>query len=71
MSRHRHHRHDSHASGTPPHHVPYWQRAHTDWRFWLGIVVMFIAMVIYVMSGNLAGQPGLQPLPPTPGASAK
>jgi hypothetical protein len=69
MSRHRHHRHDSQGNSTPPGHVPYWERAHTDWRFWVGIVVMFIAMIVYVMSGNLGGRSGLTPLPPTPQAS--
>ena len=37
-----------------------------DWRFWVGIMVMFIAMIVYVMSGNLAGRSGLTPMPPTP-----
>lgn len=69
MSRHRHHRRDSHGNSTPPGHVPYWERAHSDWRFWLGIVVMFIAMIVYVMSGNLGGRSGLTPLPPTPAAT--
>jgi hypothetical protein len=30
---------------------------------------MFIAMIVYVMSGNLSGRSGLTPLPPTPQAT--
>jgi hypothetical protein len=33
---------------------PYWKRAHHDWRFWLGLVLMFAAIAIYVMSDDLA-----------------
>jgi hypothetical protein len=35
-------------------HQPYWKRAHHDWRFWVGLVVMLGAMTIYVVSDDLA-----------------
>jgi hypothetical protein len=42
--------------------TPYWKRAHHDWRFWVGMVVAFAAIAIYVMSDDLSliprGQPG-------------
>ena len=40
----------------PRHHTrpPYWQRAHHDWRFWVGFVLMFIAIIVFVLSDNLA-----------------
>ena len=40
----------------PRRHVkpPYWQRAHRDWRFWVGFVLMFAAITIFVLSDNLA-----------------
>jgi hypothetical protein len=43
----------------PGHHdnVPYWKRAHRDWRIWVGVLLMFAAMSVYVMSGNLAWRP--------------
>jgi hypothetical protein len=33
---------------------PYWRRAHHDWRFWTGLVLMLAAITIYVLSGDLA-----------------
>ena len=38
-------------------HPPYWKRAHHDWRFWIGMFCMFAAIIIYVMSDNLAFLP--------------
>ena len=37
--------------------IPYWKRAHHDWRFWVGMAVTFAAIAMYVMSDNLAYQP--------------
>jgi hypothetical protein len=45
-------------------HRPYWQRAHHDWKFWVGLVLMLTAMVIYVTSNNLAGWRGDRPQQP-------
>ena len=36
---------------------PYWKRAHHDWRFWVGIVFMFTALAIYILSDDLAFLP--------------
>jgi hypothetical protein len=36
---------------------PYWRRMHRDWRFWVGAVLMITAIVIYVLSGDLAWIP--------------
>jgi len=33
---------------------PYWSRAHRDWRFWIGVVLLSAAILIYVMSDDLA-----------------
>lgn len=52
-------------------HRPYWKRAHTDWRFWIGVFLMFAAMIIYVMSMDLALRPRLQPQQTLPGAVGK
>ncbi len=32
--------------------VPYWKRAHYDWRFWTAVILMLAAMVFYVMTDN-------------------
>jgi hypothetical protein len=33
---------------------PYWKRIHRHWWFWVGLVAMFAAITIYVLSENLA-----------------
>ena len=43
--------------------VPYWRRAHRDWRFLAVVVLMLIAIVTYVMTGDLAWQPHGHALP--------
>jgi hypothetical protein len=40
---------------------PYWKRAHHDWRIWVGLAFMFAAIMIYVMSDDLAFLPHRQP----------
>ena len=52
-------------------HRPYWKRAHNDWRFWVGVFLMFAAMIYYVMSIDLAMRPRLQPQQPPSGAVGK
>jgi hypothetical protein len=37
--------------------TPYWRRAHHDWRFWLGLVVMLVAIGIYVGTNDLSMVP--------------
>lgn len=39
------------------HEKPYWQRAHRDWRFWVGVVCMAVAIYVYVMSNDLSMLP--------------
>lgn len=44
--------------GNVPHgRTPYWKRAHHDWRFWIGLILMLAAITIYVMSDDLAFLP--------------
>ena len=33
---------------------PYWKRAHQDWRFWIALLLMIVAMIIYVVSEDFA-----------------
>jgi hypothetical protein len=33
---------------------PYWRRMHHDWRFWVGAVLVFAALAIYVFTGDLS-----------------
>ncbi len=48
-SKHRHH-----PSAEVVSALPYWKRAHRDWRFWAALVLMFLAITVYVLSDNLA-----------------
>jgi hypothetical protein len=36
---------------------PYWNRAHHDWKFRVGLVLMLTAMFIYVTTDDLASVP--------------
>jgi hypothetical protein len=47
-------------------HLPYWKRAHHDWRFWTALFLMFAALSIYVWSDNLTFAYRGQPRHPMP-----
>ena len=53
----------------PSHHGdrPYWKRAHRDWRFWAGFVLMLLALCIYVGTNDLSSVPSgrQKQLPPS------
>ncbi|HZL33749.1 MAG TPA: hypothetical protein VFC78_00480 [Tepidisphaeraceae bacterium] len=40
---------------------PYWRRAHRDWKFWVAIVLMLLAMATFVLTNNLSRRPQRQP----------
>ena len=65
------HRIDSIGDGSDHHYVPYWKRAHNDWRFRIGVAMMFAAMIIYVATNCFAGWSFGRPPPLTPGAVVK
>jgi hypothetical protein len=37
----------------------YWRRMHHDWRMWVGLILMLAAIMIYVLSEDLAFLPHL------------
>jgi len=41
--------------------VPYWKRAHRDWRFWVAVCFLFAAIAIYVVTVDLALVPRIRP----------
>jgi hypothetical protein len=41
-------------------HPPYWKRAHRDWKFWIAILLMLLAMAIYLRSVDLSLRPNGQ-----------
>jgi hypothetical protein len=54
---HNEHHHHPHPTGpVAPHEqqVPYWKRAHKDWKFWVGVVCIAAAIVIYVTTLDLS-----------------
>jgi hypothetical protein len=59
MSKHDNHGNEGspgeHAHATSPHlSDPYWKRAHRDWRFWVGLFFMLLAITIYVLTDDLS-----------------
>lgn len=54
-SNYKHHNHGNEGPEREHVHVhrPYWKRAHHDWRFWVGLLLMLTAISIYVMSNDL------------------
>jgi hypothetical protein len=51
-----HKEHDPHGF-----HRPYWKHAHHDWRLWVAVSLMLVAIFTYVMSDDLAWRPRSQP----------
>ena len=45
-----HLRGESKSDGAEHRQGPYWKYAHKDWRVWFGVVLVFAAIVIYVLS---------------------
>jgi hypothetical protein len=52
-----HHR-DHHANPPEEKNGAAWRRAHKDWRLWLVVGLMLLAMLTYVMTMDEAVQPG-------------
>jgi hypothetical protein len=46
---HRRHSEHDHNSGQDR-QPPYWKRVHRDWKFWVALSLMLVAMVVYVMT---------------------
>ncbi len=64
MHESKHHLHHQVAvDGEHVHHAggPYGKRAHRDWRLWLGLLLMCVAITIYFMSDDLSLVPSSQP----------
>jgi len=59
-NQHNHHEHGGPHANLPHDQKPYWKRAHHDWRFWVAAILIFTAMIIYVMTDNLAWRPRSQ-----------
>ncbi len=51
------HEHKDHANDETKDLGPYWKRVHKDWRFWVGVVILTVAITIYVMTFDLSMVP--------------
>jgi hypothetical protein len=45
---------------------PYWQRFHHDFKFWIALVLMLIAMAVYLGTVDLSHVPNSPPRQPVP-----
>jgi len=52
-------------------HRPYWKHAHYDWRLWVAVSLMLVALLTYVMSDDLAWWPRSQRQQALSGTAAK
>jgi len=48
------------------HPKPYWKRAHHDWKFWVALTMLLIAMAVYLGTNDLSFRPHGPPRLPTP-----
>ena len=48
-------------------HRPYWKHAHRDWRLWVAVFLMLVALFTYVMTDDLAWRPRTQRQQPISG----
>jgi hypothetical protein len=73
MTKHSHHQHGVPESDNVHHgfHRPYWKHAHHDWRLVVAVLLMLVAVIVYVMSDDLAWRPRSQPQQPLSGAVRK
>ena len=66
-----HHQHVDHDCNNHGFHRPYWKHAHRDWRLWVAVVLMLVAIFTYVMTDDLARRPRNQMHQPASGAVLK
>jgi hypothetical protein len=48
----------------------FWRHAHRDWRVWIAVILMLVAIGVYVMTDSLSLRPGKRATHPTPEANA-
>jgi len=65
MSDSKHHKQEPDQDRVKQGHSSYWRFAHHDWRFWVGLILIFAAMFIYLMTEDLLWRPSPQAPPQT------
>jgi hypothetical protein len=64
MAETKHHHHPDegpHAPAGHDHSMPYWRRAHRDWRMWIAAFFVLAALGIYIVTVDLSLVPRAQP----------
>jgi hypothetical protein len=67
----KHHHHEDLNSDSVGFHRPYWRSAHRDWRLWIAVGLMLVAMFTYIASGDLAWRLPSHPQQPPSSAADK
>jgi len=52
--KHHHHPDEGHEPSDHDNSIPYWKRAHRDWRMWTAAGFVFAALAIYIVTVDLA-----------------
>jgi hypothetical protein len=60
-AKHHHHPDEGPHAAVDPDRVPYWKRAHRDWRFWVAVFFLFAAITVYVVTVDLSLVPRVRP----------
>ena len=55
------HEKGAHRKSDGHNHIPYWKRAHRDWRFWVAVFFIAAALFIYITSVDLSLVPRRHP----------
>jgi hypothetical protein len=64
MTETRHHHHPDEGPRPPSDHdasIPYWKRAHRDWRLWTAAFFVFVALAVYIVTVDLSLVPRVHP----------
>jgi len=64
MTEIKHHHHPDEGPHAPSDHdnsIPYWKRAHRDWRLWTAVFFVAAALGIYIVTVDLALVPQAHP----------
>ena len=62
MSEHHHHDHKGHHQNEGPQKSSY-KPVHHDWRFYAAGLLIFVALLAYLLSGDLSWRPAVQTVP--------
>ena len=71
MSTHGNEHHGPHHGNDEHKPTPGWKRVHHSWIFWVGVVLTLAALLVYVMSMDLAWRPRVHAQRPQASAAGR